>query len=516
MLSKIYGAGLFGIQGVLVCCESDIGNGLPGTSIIGYLSSEVREAADRVKTAIKNSGIKLEPRKVVINLSPEDFRKDGTGYDLPISVSILAAYGLVKPDLLENSVFLGELSLGGEILPVRGCLSITMAAKEAGFQRIFVPKENVREAKIIDDIECIAVNTLTEVVGILNGEIRPDAFAVNREVRDSNRFCAIAEDDKIESDFSDIYGQEGTKRATIIAVAGRHNIMYIGPAGTGKSMIARRIPGIMPGLSKEEALDVTRIHSICGILERSLITQRPFRSPHHTTSMQALCGGGIRPKPGEVSLATHGVLFLDEFAEFKRDTIEVLRQPLEDKKVCISRVHGAYEFPADFMLVCATNPCKCGFYPDREKCKCTEADVAKYIGKISKPLLDRIDICVETRMLNYDELNRGMRGESSESIRKRVEKVREIQEKRYQNSNILFNGEMKNVHIEDCCKLKTEEEKFLRNVYEKKSMSIRALYKVLKVARTIADLEGEDHIRKKHLGEALSYRTLEEKYWGGR
>lgn len=519
MLSKIFGAGLFGIKGVLVCCESDIGNGLPATSIIGYLSSEVREATDRVKTAIKNSGIKLDPKKVIINLSPADLRKDGTGYDLPIAISILAAYGMVKKTFLTSSVFIGELSLSGQILPVKGCLSLTIAAKEAGFTRIFVPEQNAAEAGVIDGIACVKVNTLQQVLDILNERIAPCVCMSETSDEQSGISDSDGEmSDEAGLDFSDVCGQESLKRAVIIAVAGQHNIMFIGPAGTGKSMIASRIPSIMPSMSKEEALTVTKIHSICQTLPlgQALMTKRPFRSPHHTTSTQALCGGGIRPKPGEVSLATHGVLFLDEFAEFKRDTMEVLRQPMEDKKVCISRVQGAYEFPADFMLVCATNPCKCGFYPDKSKCHCTEADVAKYIGKISKPLLDRVDICVETRVLAFDELDQEKRGECSASIRKRVERIRKIQYERFAGHGILFNSQMKKQHIDIFCKLKKEDEELLKRMYEKKSMSIRGLHKVLKVARTIADMDESKEIKRQHLAEALNYRSLEEKYWGGR
>lgn len=525
MLSKVYGAGLFGIQGVLVCCESDIGNGLPGISIIGYLSSEVRESVDRVRTAIKNAGIKLEPRKVIVNLSPADLRKDGSGYDLPIAISILASYGLIEPTMTKDSVFLGELSLGGELLPIRGCLSIVMAAKESGFRRIFVPKENYPEAKVMDGIDCLAVGSLREVIALLNGETCPDDWQKQQE-KWAKTIPYAEKKPEMELDFSEILGQDGVKRATIIAVAGRHNLMIIGPAGTGKSMIAQRIPGIMPMLTKREALDVTRIHSICGILDEhhALVSKRPFRSPHHTISMQALCGGGVRPKPGEISMATHGVLFLDEFAEFKRETLEVLRQPMEDRIMRISRLHGAYEFPADFMLVCATNPCKCGFYPDKSRCFCSESDVKKYIGKISKPILDRIDICVESGNIEYATLKAATQNlatkqtaydaHCSKEIRKRVEKARVIQERRFFGSSILFNAQMDPARIEQFCKLPKEEEDLLQHFYEKKGMSLRSLHKVLKVARTIADLEECEQIAKAHLAEALHYRSLEERYWG--
>lgn len=508
MISKIIGAGIFGIKGVLICCEADIGMGLPGTSIIGYVSSEVREATDRVRTAIKNTDISLEPRKVVINLSPADIRKDGSAYDLPIAISILSAYGFIKKEELKDSVFVGELSLSGDLLPIRGILSIAIAVKEAGYKRLFVPKENAIEGSLIDEIECYGINNLKQLVEILNHKVSfppKTSFSISRENL------------KEDLDFSDIAGQENLKRATMIAVAGRHHLLFIGPAGTGKSMIASRIPTIMPKLSKEEALTISQIHSICGILPHysPLLQKRPFRSPHHTISMQALCGGGIRPKPGEISLATHGVLFLDEFAEFQKNTIEVLRQPLEEGKIQISRLYGSYEFPADFMLCCATNPCKCGFYPDRKRCHCSEREVSAYIGKISKPLLDRIDICIETKLLKYDELSQKDTRMDSATIRKKVERVQQIQRERFQKFGILYNAQMKKAHLDAFCRLSTEDEKFLRMVYEKKGMSVRALHKVLRVARTIADIEESIHIKRVHLAEALGYKGLEDKYWKG-
>ena len=506
MLSKVYGAGVYGIKGVLICCEADIATGLPNTSIIGYLSSEVKEAVDRVKTAIKNSGFKLEPRKVVLNLSPADIRKDGTAYDLPLAISILSAYGLVKQDLLKFSVFAGELSLSGEILPIRGTLSMACAVKEAKMKNLFVPVANAYEGSVIDEIKCFGINNLKEMIDILNNEIPiPKAYILEES--------AYYTEDNL--DFSDISSQESIKRATTIAVAGRHNLLIIGPAGTGKSMIASRIAGIMPTLTKEEALTVTKIHSICGILPQNipLIRKRPFIAPHHTISMQALCGGGTKPKPGEISLATHGVLFLDEFAEFKKETIEVLRQPLEEKKIKISRIYGSYEFPADFMLCCATNPCKCGFYPDRTKCRCTDRQVAAYIGKISKPLLDRIDICTEAGLLRYEELETKKRGETSAEIRVKIESARLIQLNRFKGLDIRYNSEMRKKHIDEFCKLEKSDSEFLKKIYEKKDMSVRTLHKILKVARTIADIEKSENIKREHLAEALSYKGLEEKYW---
>lgn len=509
MLSKVYSAGLSGIEGFIVCCETDVAAGLPQTVLIGYLSSEVKEAADRVRTAIKNSGYALSPRKIIINLSPADIKKEGCNFDLPIALSILASYGLVKGERFKDSLFAGELSLGGKLLAVRGALSIAAAAKEAGFRRIYLPEENALEGSAIDGIECFGIKDLSNLIRILNGSLAHPLPAFYRE--DGNNYADKA-------DFSDINGQEILKRATIIAVAGRHNILFIGPAGTGKSMIASRISGIMPLMSLEERIEVSKIYSVCGSLPQNepLLIKRPYRSPHHSISPNALAGGGAKPKPGEISLAHRGVLFLDELAEFKRETLEVLRQPMEDGKISISRIKGSYIFPADFIFAAATNPCKCGFYPDRNKCCCDIRQIQHYLGRISKPLLDRIDICVETRPLSYSELRKEGSGETSAAIRKRVEAVRLIQNERFKKHGISFNGQMDKKLVDRYCLLSKKDEKFLKEIYEAKKMSVRALHKILKVARTVADMEESEGILHKHLCEAVSYRGLEEKYWGGK
>lgn len=418
MLSKIHTAGLLGINAFHVCCETDIGDGLPGIILIGSLSGEVKEAADRVKTAIKNSKYSFYPRKIVINLSPAEIKKEGCGYDLPIAISILEALGTIKSNILNKSLFVGELSLSGELLPIRGILPIVIFAKENDFENVFLPYDNLAEANIVTGIKNFGIKNLKDLIEILNGE---KTYSENIQTQIPER--------KEYSDFSDVNGQILLKRAVQIAVAGRHNILFIGPAGTGKSMIAKRIPGIMPNMSDEEALEVSKIYSVCGLLnsKEPVLKIRPYRDPHHSVSPQALSGGGRIPKPGEISLAHKGVLFLDELAEFKTNTIEVLRQPMENKTVSIARVNASIEYPADFMLVAATNPCKCGYYPDRSKCSCNEAQVRKYLSRISKPLLDRIDITVETSLIKYEELKSDFKNISSEEIKSYIEKVRQIQ-----------------------------------------------------------------------------------------
>ncbi|MFC2470206.1 MAG: YifB family Mg chelatase-like AAA ATPase, partial [Lachnoanaerobaculum gingivalis] len=459
MLSKIHTAGLLGINAFHVCCETDIGDGLPGIILIGSLSGEVKEAADRVKTAIKNSKYSFYPRKIVINLSPAEIKKEGCGYDLPIAISILEALGTVKSNILNKSLFVGELSLSGELLPIRGILPIVIFAKENGFENVFLPYDNLAEANIVTGIKNFGIKNLKDLIEILNGE---KTYSENIQIQ--------IPETKEYSDFSDVNGQILLKRAVQIAVAGRHNILFIGPAGTGKSMIAKRIPGIMPNMSDEEALEVSKIYSVCGLLNSNepVLKIRPYRDPHHSVSPQALSGGGRIPKPGEISLAHKGVLFLDELAEFKTNTIEVLRQPMENKTVSIARVNASIEYPADFMLVAATNPCKCGYYPDRSKCSCNEAQVRKYLSRISKPLLDRIDITVETSLIRYEELKGDFKNISSEEIKNYIEKVRQIQLNRYKDYGFSYNSEIPAGLINKFCNLKKSDDIFLSDLYEMK------------------------------------------------
>lgn len=510
MFSKVHSIGIIGVEGYPVVVEADVSEGLPGFAMVGYLSAEVREAQDRVRTALKNSGLRLPARKITVNLSPADVRKEGTGFDLPIAVAVLAAAGLVSPAVLSSSVLIGELGLDGGIKPVPGTLPIVAAAKKAGRKRCLLPMASVREGLVIGGVDIIGVKSLREVTDLLNNPetMEPASESENSDFRETGSYGV---------DFSEISGQLLLKRATEIAVAGMHNILYIGPAGTGKTMIARRIPTIMPSLSHEEKVEISKIYSICGLLpaDQPLLARRPFRSPHHTISPQALTGGGRIPKPGEVSLASRGVLFLDELPEFQKSSIEILRQPLEERKITISRLHGSYEFPADFMLAAAMNPCKCGFYPDRSRCTCSEAQVRKYLSRISKPLLDRIDICAEAVPMRFEELKARGGAESSAEIRKRVEAARLIQKRRFEGSGIYFNSAMKGRQAEAFCQLGKKEQAFLKEIFEYMGLSARGYEKILKVARTIADLEGSDRVWRHHLAEAAGLRGLEEKYWGG-
>ena len=507
MLTKTYGAGVLGTDGFLVCCEAAVENGFPQTNFIGFLTGAARETGERVRTAIQNSGIYLEPKHVTINLSPADIRKEGCAYDVPTAVSLLASYGLLPKDLISGSLFAGELSLGGEILPVRGVISMVSAARDAGLSRCFLPKENLREGSVISGIECYGAESLTALIRMLRGEDPLPRPAVYTET---------AEDLQYAVDFADISGQELVKRATLIAVCGRHNMLLIGPAGTGKSMIAERIPTIMPSMTQEERLELSRVYSISGLLppDEPLLRLRPFRSPHHTISPQALTGGGVQPKPGEISLATNGVLFLDELPEFRTEALEVLRQPLEERVVHISRVRGSFTFPADFQLVCAMNPCRCGFWPDRSRCTCSELQVKSYIGRVSKPLLDRIDLCAETTLVAFDDLRARGGGMESRRMKETVERVRAVQEQRFRGTEVRFNSGMGIALIEEHCRLCPEDERFLRAFYEQRSLSARGLHKILKVARTAADIEGSGQIRREHLAEAIAFRSLESKYWG--
>lgn len=511
MFSKVNSGGLHGIDGYIVQVEADVSTGLPGFHMVGYLASEVKEAEERVRTAIRNSGFQLPVMKVTVNLSPADVRKEGTAYDLPVAVSVLSSYGVIDSCELEHSAFVGELGLDGQIKPVHGVLSIVLAMKEAGIRRCFLAEENVSEGLAIGDIRIVGVRSLTEVANLLN---HPD------QIRERNLDRGkLAEDFSVlkdSVDFTEVSGQQLLRRGTEIAVAGRHNLLYIGPPGSGKSMVARRIPTIMPVLSREEQLEISRVYSICGLLPagKPLLQTRPFRAPHHTISPQALTGGGMVPKPGEISLASRGVLFLDEFPEFQKKTLEILRQPMEDHQVTVSRVHGSYAFPAHFMLVAAMNPCPCGYYPNRDRCTCTGQQVKNYLNKISGPLLDRIDICVEAAPITYQEIRGNHKNESSEAIRLRVEKAREIQKKRFARKNIFFNSEMGNAEIKRYCKLEKADEEFMEHIFEKMNLSARGCNKILKVARTIADLAGEEQIQREHLGEAIGYRDLEDKYWG--
>lgn len=510
MFSKINSIYLRGMEGKNVTVEADVSDGLPGLILVGYLASEVREGGDRVRTAIKNLGLSLPPKKITINLSPADFRKEGTGFDLAIAAAILASYGRFRAQELEDTVFFGELGLDGAVRGIPGVMALTAQARESGFKRVFLPAENVREASVISKIALYGVRDLRHLLDMLSGKIsmREEPMMNMDELQNSmNRY---------EVDFSELSGQPLLRRAAEVAAAGKHNLLVVGPAGAGKTMLAKRMPTIMPGMDVAESIEISKIYSVSGLLtdKEPLIKIRPFRAPHHTVSVQALTGGGRRPKPGEISLATGGILFLDEFPEFSRAALETLRQPLEEREVTVSRVEASVTYPANFQLVAAMNPCPCGHFPDRSRCRCTDGQITRYLQKVSGPLLDRIDICVEASPVTYGDIKGSGKNETSESIRVRVERARKLQEERLKEENIRSNGEMSGRHIRKYCVLGKEEETFMEEIFKKLALSARMHDRILKVARTTADLAGESGIRLTDLCEAVSYVKSREKFWG--
>lgn len=506
MLAKIQSASVVGIDAHVVEVEVDItSRGLPHFSMVGLPDTAVKESRDRVRPALKNIGFNFPLKQITVNLAPADLKKEGSSFDLPIAVGIMAAEGVIDLGLINGYLFTGELSLDGRIKPVRGALSMAILARERGFRGLILPKENAPEAAVVSSVNVFGLESLPDVIEFLTAGDSKSPIRIDP-------VKALEENSLYEEDFSEVKGQEHAKRALEVCAAGGHNVLTIGPPGSGKTMLSKRLPTILPGMTFDEALESTRIHSVAGLLKsgQPLLATRPFRSPHHTISDVALIGGGQIPRPGEVSLAHNGVLFLDELPEFKRNVLEVLRQPIENGEVTVSRAVASVTYPASFMLVSAMNPCPCGYLGDsRHQCTCTPGHIHRYRRRVSGPLLDRIDIHIEVPAVPYKELSTEYSGEKSEVIRKRVLKARDLQLERFRGDKIYCNGQMKARHIKKYCKLRDDAHSLLDAAMQRLGLSARAYMRILKVSRTIADLEGSENIGSHHVSEAIQYRTLD-------
>lgn len=501
MYSTVLSGGIYGIHSYLVQVEVDMSQGLPCFAMVGKLAGEVKESGERVRVSLKNKGIHLPCMHITVNLSPADIKKEGTGYDLPIAVALLVSLGKINAENAEGILFLGELGLNGEIKPVKGVLPIVRKAQEMGVKRCVIAQGNGKEAGVVQNMEVIAVNSLEKMILYLQGKdkIKPVTVSLEEMLKQEKM--------TLKPDFDEIAGQENLKRAAVIAAAGFHNLLIAGPPGSGKTMIAKRLPGILPPLTPKESLEISSVYSIAGLLneEKSYITTRPFLNPHHTISPQALAGGGRIPSPGVISLSHRGILFLDELPEFKRQTIDVLRQPLEDKKVQIARSYGSFIYPADFMLVAAMNPCPCGYYPDVNKCRCTPFERHNYLSNISGPLLDRIDISAQASKIEISQLQSVKKGTGSAQMREQVMAARQRQKRRYRDCDFDFNANLGVREVEKYCRLGEKEQKMLADMFKTMGLSVRAYHRVIKTARTIADVEESEKIKDIHLAEAVCF-----------